>query len=153
MESTELLKYIDDFMRRTIASHLKVRRHDLLSSAELQEKVERYLVTVKAIAATPTTNDAIDALMKLGTKPTTRGRLVADVETCYEKLNLEIAGFEHILPMLRRRAEPRVIWDFLRSRVSVGTEFDDEWLQSADAWILRGEVIQVPLGTATFYSL
>lgn len=124
-----------------------------MSSAELQEKVERYLVTVKAIAATPTNNDAIDALMKLSTKPTTREQLVADVQTCYEKLSLEIAGFEHIIPMLSRRAEPPVIWDFLRSRVSVGAEFDDEWLQSADAWILRGEVIQVPLGTARFYSL
>jgi len=153
MDTTELIRYVDDLMRRAIASDLKIRRKDLVSSPELQERVEHFLITVKAISATPTNDDAVDALVGLVKKPASRASLAADVTTAYEKLYLEIAGFERLLEMLKLKMGPAVIWDFLRTRVPIGAEFDDEWLASADAWILRGKVIHVPLGQATIYSL
>src|SRR5581483_1511951 len=114
MDTTELIRYVDDLMRRAIASDLKIRRKDLVSSPELQERVEHFLITVKAISATPTNDDAVDALVGLVKKPASRASLAADVTTAYEKLYLEIAGFERLLEMLKLKMGPAVIWDFLR---------------------------------------
>ena len=147
MDTPELVKYVDDFMRRAIASHLKIRRKDLFASTALQEQVKHYLITIKAIAATPKNDDAVDALMELTQKPTSRARLIRDIEICYEKLSLEVAGYERMLEMLRLELGQVAIWDFLRSRVPIGSEFDDDWIRSADAWILRGEAIPVPMGS------
>jgi hypothetical protein len=148
MEMPELIRYVDDFMRRAIATGLGITKKQLQGSTDLREKIEHFLVTVKAIAATPTNDDAVAALLQLAKEPTSRNAVICDVNHCYEVLNPVIAGFEHLLDMHRRKMEPKIIWDYLRSRVSISNEFEDDWLRSADAWIIRGEVIHVPLGTA-----
>jgi len=152
METPELVAYVDDFMCRAIATNLHLRRSALVGSAALQGRVDADLVTVKAIATTPTGDDAVAALLQLAIRPTTRGEVIGDVNACYEKFGVVIAGYERLLEMLRHKIEPSAIWNFLRSRVPIAPEYEDDGLRAVDAWILRGEPIQVAPAPRLFRS-
>jgi len=156
MNRDELPQYAKELIRRAIATKLKIRRGHLIASSDAQAAVDRCLAAVKAIADNQTLDGAIDDLLEIRLGRcggVVRQDIQREVEACYNTFKVEIAGVERMYEMNRRNMEPKVIWDFLRCRVPVGNEYDDDWLRVADAWILRGEVIQLPLGTANIYSI
>ena len=138
METPELVAYVDDFMCRAIASSLHIRKSALLGSAALKGRIDDKLITAKAIAAAPTNDDAVAALLQLTTRAITRGEVIRDVDACYDEVSPVIAGYERMLEMFRHKVEPSAIWAFLRSSIRLSPEYDDECLQAVDAWILRG---------------
>jgi hypothetical protein len=155
MNKDELPEYAKALIYRAIATKLQITRDHLVSSLEAQAKVDRCLLTVKAIADNKTLNGAVDNLLKIYSgcgEIISRRAIVKDVNQCYEKFNTEIASIESMLDMNRRNMEPKDIWDFLRSRVPIGSEYEDDWLQAADAWILRGENRAPVIGTGILYS-
>jgi hypothetical protein len=147
----ELQGYAEELFRRAIASTLKIPRHVLLKSPEKQTLVEHCLSSVIAVATYPTLEAAASKIV--ATKAAAgEDFALADakkhVDAVCDQLPLPIAGFERMLEMGRHRIEPKDIWDFLRCRVPIAPEYDDDWMRVADAWILHGERILLDLGTA-----
>lgn len=82
-----------------------------------------------------------------------RHEIQREIEACYNTFSVEIAGVERMHEMNRRNMEPKNMWDFLRCRVPIGPEYDDDWMRVANAWILRGERILLPVGSVSVYSV
>ena len=155
MNRDQLPQYAKELIRRAVATKLKIQRDHLIASPDAQAAVDRCVANVKAIADHQTLDGAIDEILAARTQSGTdvsRKEVQREIEACYNTFNIEIAGVERMHEMNRRNMEPKDMWDFLRCRVPIGPEYDDEWMRVADAWILRGEVIHLPLGTATVYS-
>jgi hypothetical protein len=131
--------------------------HQLARSPKAQANVNRCLVTVKAIAESKTLDEAVDRLLKMRSEDgnsSPRRAIVREVNECSETFNTEIAGVERMYEMNRLRidSKSKAIWECLRANVPISSEYEDDWLQAADAWILRGEKLNVVLGTATICS-
>ena len=157
MNHKELPEYVKELIYRAIATKLKIRKEDLFVSPEAKSKVDHCLIVVKAIADSkmPTLDGAVNNVLAIYSA---RGEVVSrrvierDVNNFYETFSNEIAGIERMNEMHRLKIEASAIWDFLRSRIRVGNEYEDEWLEAADAWILRGEKRHIELGTAEICS-
>jgi hypothetical protein len=152
----QLPEYAKELIRRAVATKLKIRLHDLVASPHAQAAVDRCVAAVKAIADHKTLDGAIDEIFAVRSDReagVSRSEIQREIEACYNTFKIEIAGIERMHEMNRRNMDPKDMWDFLRSRVPIGAEYDDEWMRVADAWILRGEVIRLPLGSATVYSV
>jgi hypothetical protein len=157
MNHEELPEYVKGLIYRAIATKLKIGRHQLARSPEAQAKVNRCLVTVKGIAEAKTLNEAVDRLLKMhseGGDAISPKAIVREVNECYETFNTEIAGVERMHEMNRMQidSKSKAIWECLRANVPISSDYEDDWLQAADAWILRGEKLNVVLGTATICS-
>jgi hypothetical protein len=150
--AVELQKYAEELFRRAIASALKIPRHVLLKSPEKQTLVEHCLASVIAIATHPTLEAAarhIIATKAAAGEAFALADALKHVDAVYERLNLPIAGVERMREMGQRGMEAKYIWDFLRCRVPISPEYDDDWMRVADDWLLRGESIRLDLGTAS----
>ncbi len=155
MNRDQLPQYAKELIRRAVATKLKIPRDHLSASPDAQAAVDRCVAGVKAIADHKTLDGAIDEIFAARSQSEAevpRKDIQREIEACYNTFNVEIAGVERMHEMNRRNMEPKDMWDFLRCRVPIGPEYDDEWMRVADALILRGEVIHMPLGTATVYS-
>ena len=157
MNHEELPEYVKELIYRAIATKLKIRRSQLARSPKAQAKVNRCLVTVKAIAETNTLNEAVDHLLKTHSEEggaISPKAIVREVNECYETFNTEIAGVERMHEMNRMQidSKTKAIWEYLRANVPISSDYEDDWLQAADAWILRDEKLNVVLGTATICS-
>jgi hypothetical protein len=155
MNRDELLEYVKEFLRRAIATRLKIEKEHLFTTPKAQAAVERCLITVIAIAE----NDGLDgAIDDLGRRHLTLGETVSrkdvrkEVEACYNTFRVEVDGLTTMRKITRPQTESKVLWTVLRERVPIGSDYDDNWVQAADAWILRGEKLDTVLGTATICS-
>ncbi|MDB6134354.1 MAG: hypothetical protein JWM59_2597 [Verrucomicrobiales bacterium] len=142
----ELLDYVKEFMRRAIATALKISRHELAGSMETQSAVTQCLTTVISIGY----NNSLDAASEeLHTMRSMLGQSASLADTqqhvhaCYNTLREPIAGFERYHELSQRRMSPTAIWDWLRSRIHISMDYQDSWLSVADAWILRGERLKM----------
>jgi len=155
MNDDELPEYVRELTYRAIATELKIGKDNLIASPEAKAKVHRCLMIVKAIADNQTLDGAVDDLIAMLSESgnvVSRKAIQREVNACYDTFNIEIAGIERMFEMHRKKFESKDIWDFLRSRVPVGCEYEDDWLHAADAWILRGEKLDLILGTAEICS-
>ena len=145
MNKNELPENVKKLISRAIATKLKIRRDHLTTSLEAKAKVDRCLMIVTAIADNHTQklDDVVNDLMEIysaRSEVVSRGIIQREVNECDESFNTEIAGIERMREMMRTKIDckTKAIWEFLRSRVQVGAEYEED-LESADAWILRGE--------------
>ena len=142
----ELLDYVKEFMRRAIATALKIPRHELAGSIESQSAVTQSLTTVMSIGY----NESLDAASdELHTMRSMLGQSASLAETqkhvqaCYNTLREPISGFERYHELNQRQMSTRAIWDWLRSRITIAMDYQDSWLSVADAWIFRGERLEL----------
>ena len=95
MNKNELFEYVKEFLRRAIASTLKIERGDLATRPDAQAAVERCLITVMAIAANDGLDGAIDDLRRrhatLG-EVVRREDVLKEVEACYNTFRVEVDG-------------------------------------------------------------
>ncbi|MEI6297475.1 MAG: hypothetical protein WCO84_07630 [bacterium] len=157
MDHEQLPEYVHELIYRAIATKFKIGKQQLASSPEAQAKVSRFIMAVKAIAEADTLNEAVARLLKmhsLGVDSISHEAITQEVNECYEAFAAEIAGVERMHEMNRLKIDSKsaAIWEYLRANVRLGSEYEDDWLQAADAWILRGEKLKVELGTATICS-
>ena len=155
MNRDELLEYVKEFLRRAIATTLKIEKEHLVTTPKAQDAVERCLIAVIAIAENDGLDGAIDDLCRrhsaLG-ETVSRKDVRKEVEACYNSFRVEVDGLTTMRTITRSQTESKVLWTVLRERVPIGSDYDDDWLQAADAWILRGEKLDKVLGTATICS-
>lgn len=138
----ELQGYAEELFRRAIATTLKIRPSVLKTSPEKQELVEHCLRSVIAIGSHPTLEAAAEYLVEsndlVGTS-FTMDEAIAHVNEVYDKFPLPIAGVERMLEMRKHPVELKDIWDFLRCRIRISPEHDDDWMRTVDMWILHGQ--------------
>jgi len=157
MNHEELPEYVKGLIYRAVATKLNIRKHQLARSPKCQAKVNRCVVTVQAIAESKTLDEAVDRLLKMRSEDgdtISRRGIARQVNECHGTFGAEIAGVERMHEMNRLQIESKsaAIWGFLRANVPIGSDYEDDWLQAADAWILRGEKLDLALGTATICS-
>lgn len=155
MKQDELLEYVKEFLRRAIATTLKIERNHLVTTPNAQAAVERCLITVIAIAENDGLDAAVDDLCRrrsaIGEKISCQDAR-KEVEASYNTFRVEVGGLTTMRKIIRAQTKPKDLWTVLRERVPIGGEYDDGWVQAADAWIIRGEKFDKILGTAKIYS-
>lgn len=156
MNKDELLEYVKEYLRRSIATTLKIEKDHLANTPNAQAAVERCLITVMAIADNDGLDGAIDDLCQKHSalsKTVSRRDVRKEVEACYNTFRVEVDGLSTMHKITRLQTKSKDIWIVLRERVPIdNSEYDDDWLQTADAWLIRGEKSDTVLGTAKIYS-
>jgi hypothetical protein len=155
MSRDEFLEYAKEFLRRSIAKTLKIEKQLLIEDVKAQTAVERCLVTVMTIAKYKALDEAIAELWQRyssGGEPIPRRDVEREVNACYNTFRVEVDGLTTMHQITRPLTEPKELWSVLRERIPLEGEYDDDWIQVADAWILRGETLNKVVGTATLKS-
>jgi hypothetical protein len=152
----QLPHYAKELIRRAVATKLKIRRDYLIRSDDAQAAVDRCVANVKAIADHETLDGAIDEIFAARSRQEpniSRRDIQQAIEACYNTFGTEIAGIERMHQINHMNFDPKDMWDFLRCRVPIAPEYDDERIRVADAWLLRGEIVHLPLGSAELIPL
>lgn len=134
----QLADDIKELLRRAIAARLRIRKDTFDSSLDAEEVVNKYFLIVVAIANRSALDDAIQDIRIMrsiaGGGEVDRECVRAEVEFCYEKFRIEIAGMEHFNELSKRsNFEMKNIWIYLRANVPVSFGYDDDELRQIDA--------------------
>jgi len=148
----ELQGYAEVLFRRSIASTLHIRPDELQSNQVKRSLVEHILQTVIAIGSHATLENAANNLVSRNNVAKTNftyETALQHAQEVYEQFKYPIGGVERMLKLRQYPIEKlEKIWEVIRARVPIDPDYNDEWMEVADAWILRGEHRTLNLGTA-----
>ena len=149
--SETLQGYAEELFRRSIATTLELTPKLIKSTPVKQKMVEHVLQTVITIGCHSTLDEAAQILVNNNESKRTSFTLeeaLKHTQEVYDSFPFPIAGVERMREMQKHNLQSKDIWRLLRSEIHISSEFDDEWMDVADDWILLGKSRTINLGSA-----
>jgi hypothetical protein len=133
----QLAEDIKGLLRRAIACRLRIPKDTFDTSLETEEEINKWLLTVVAIANRSKLDDAIQDIRIMrsiaGGGAVDRESVKSEVETCHEKFPIEIAAVERFNELSKRSSfKVKDIWTYLRSNVGLNYGYEDDELRDID---------------------
>jgi len=132
----QLIDDIRELLRRAIATSLRIHKRTYDESLDVEDLVNKSLLTVIAIGNRDALDKAIQdirIMRSITGGEVDRETVKSEVEDCYERFRFEVAAITRLNELRKRGGfAPKDIWALLRSNVQVNNQYDED-LSEADA--------------------